>query len=85
MNVTDTLTTISPITDMLAQENNQGADLNFAAISGCPLRSYLSFVRERIPFDSKVLKQGIDDLKSVFSIKDLKEGSNNDKYIVVSQ
>jgi hypothetical protein len=54
LTVEDTIATIAPITDIVTLES-QNNEIEYLCASGFHLRSYLAFVKEGIPYDSRVL------------------------------
>ena len=80
----DTLTTIAPITDVIALEGSDKKDMDLIVASGYHLKSYLTFVKEGIPFDSRVLNQDILGIQRVFTVRDRKQQNSFDKFAVVA-
>ncbi len=80
----DALTTIAPITDVICFESENKKGLDLAIASGFHLRSYLTFVKEGIPFDSRILNSDVPDIKKVFTVRDRKLQNSHDKYAVLS-
>lgn len=62
LNLEDTLTTIAPITDVICFEKPDRKDIDIAVVSGFHLRSFLTFVKEGIPFDSRVLNSDLNGI-----------------------
>lgn len=67
MTLTDSLTTISPITDILPLAGGNEVDL--ICLSGSHHRSSLTFVKEYLPFDHLKL-QDMPDVKRIFTLRD---------------
>ena len=65
----DALITISPITDVVPLPQSSPLEVDLICLSGYHVRSYLTFVKEYLPCDIMKLRE-IDDIRSVFSVKD---------------
>lgn len=79
------MTTIAPITDVICFEKAERKDIDLAVTSGFHLRSFLTFVKEGIPFDSRVLNSDLNGIQKVFTVRDRKMLNSHDKYAVISQ
>ena len=65
--------TISPITDVLPLSG--GLEVDLICLSGYQLRSYLTFVKEFIPYDSFKMRD-MPSIKNVYTVRDKKLGVN---------
>eukprot|EP00347_Sterkiella_histriomuscorum_P002524 403367821 len=84
MHVSDTLPTISPITDILVQDKGD-KDLEFICTSGNRTISYLTFVKEAIPYDTRLLNKDLQDIKRVYTIRDHNLLNAFDSHVVIAQ
>lgn len=91
MNLSDSIVTIAPITDVIALDSKNAFgtvidsnEMNFVCVSGYHLRSYITFAKEGVPYDAKVLNKDIKSIKSVFTIRDQKAPNSFDLYLIIS-
>ncbi|CDW71891.1 UNKNOWN [Stylonychia lemnae] len=86
MSLVDNLMTLSPIADVMVNEDvNKSDQLDFICTSGYTLRSSINFIKEGIPFDSRVLSKEISNIQRVFTIRDKKQANSYDSFVVASQ
>lgn len=80
LTLADSLTTLSPITDILPLAGGNEVDL--ICLSGSHHRSSLTFVKEYLPFDHLKLQE-MPGVKRIFTIRDKNPG-NTDSFVVIS-
>lgn len=83
MNLTDSLLTISPITDVLPLPTTSQNEVDLICLSGYHLRSNVTFVKEYIPCEAMKLRD-IQGVKRVFTIRDRKLANALDLFVVIS-
>ena len=72
--------TISPITEVLPVSGN---DSDLIVLSGYTLRSYITFVKEHLPYDSMKLQE-MPGISKVFTVRDRKLPNSPDLFVIIS-
>ena len=70
MTLSDSLITISPITEVIPLPQTSALEVDLVCLSGFHLRSYLTFVKEFMPTDSMRLRD-IPGVNSVHAIRNI--------------
>lgn len=82
MHINDILPTIAPITDIISIDKQVGnnisgssgnRELEFVCTSGYHQVSYLSFIKEGIPYDTRLLNKDLQNIKRVYTIRDYRQ------------
>jgi hypothetical protein len=81
MTLSDSLITISPITEVIPLPQASALEVDLVCLSGYHLRSYLTFVKEFMPTDSMRLRD-IAGVNSVYAIRNISTGV--DSFVLVS-